>query len=39
MKSAPSARFSLLTAGLGLRLALAACAASLLWLAMVWALD
>lgn len=39
MKSAPSVRFSLLTAGLGLRLALAACAAGLLWLALLWALD
>lgn len=39
MKPAPPARFSLLTAGLGLRLAFAACAASLLWLAMLWALD
>ena len=39
MRHAHKTRFSLLTAGLGLRLALAASAASLLWLALFWALD
>lgn len=39
MKHAHKPHFGLLTAGLGLRLALATSASGLLWLALFWALD